>query len=209
MENRVAGWLHRLHRERDNARARLNNCRAELQRFEGYADPETDHDAVMLSKLQRDSRIRRAGCGLRGAPIRGCVRGRGIKFMTNWKNEVRTCACGGKFSPKRDAQRHCSTKCRDVAKKRLKRSGDKPANATKLSGSGDTPVSDVPGGLADGSTMVWPEDRNSPEHGSNPDGSTPGALQGDDYPLEYDENGYPELPACLDRRPKPAIAEAA
>jgi hypothetical protein len=49
----------------------------------------------------------------------------------------------------------------------------------------------------------------SPELGSNPDGSTPGALQGDDYPLEYDENGYPELPACLDpRRPK-ALARAA
>ena len=37
----------------------------------------------------------------------------------------------------------------------------------------------------------------------------PGALQGDDYPLEYDENGFPELPACLDRRPKPPISEAA
>jgi hypothetical protein len=31
----------------------------------------------------------------------------------------------------------------------------------------------------------------------NPHGLTPGALQGDDYPLEYDENGYPELSACL------------
>jgi hypothetical protein len=26
------------------------------------------------------------------------------------------------------------------------------------------------------------------------------ALQGDDYPLEYYEDGYPKLPACLDRR---------
>ena len=25
----------------------------------------------------------------------------------------------------------------------------------------------------------------------------------------YDANGYPELTACLDRRPKPALAEAA
>ena len=31
-------------------------------------------------------------------------------------------------------------------------------------------------------------------------GPTPGALQGDDYPLEYYEDGYPKLPACLDRR---------
>ena len=29
-----------------------------------------------------------------------------------------------------------------------------------------------------------------------------GGPQGDDYPLEYDENGFPELPACLDRRQK-------
>lgn len=26
-------------------------------------------------------------------------------------------------------------------------------------------------------------------------------LQGDDYQLTYDADGYPELPACLDRRP--------
>jgi hypothetical protein len=25
-------------------------------------------------------------------------------------------------------------------------------------------------------------------------------LQGDDYPLEYYEDGYPKLPSCLDRR---------
>ena len=35
------------------------------------------------------------------------------------------------------------------------------------------------------------------------------SLQGDDYPLTYDANGYPELPACLDRRPKPPLAKAA
>jgi hypothetical protein len=33
-------------------------------------------------------------------------------------------------------------------------------------------------------------------------------LKGDDYPLEYDANGYPELPAFLDRRQK-ALKEAA
>jgi hypothetical protein len=49
----------------------------------------------------------------------------------------------------------------------------------------------------------------SHELGSNADGSTPGALQGD-YPLEYYEDGYPKLPACLDRRRKPEpLAEAA
>ena len=28
------------------------------------------------------------------------------------------------------------------------------------------------------------------------------ALQGDEYPLEYYEDGYPKLPVCLDRRPE-------
>ena len=31
-------------------------------------------------------------------------------------------------------------------------------------------------------------------------GPTPGALQGDNYPLEFYEDGFPKLPACLDRR---------
>ena len=31
-------------------------------------------------------------------------------------------------------------------------------------------------------------------------GPPPGALQGDDVPLDYYEDGYPKLPACLDRR---------
>jgi hypothetical protein len=29
--------------------------------------------------------------------------------------------------------------------------------------------------------------------------TTPEALQGDAYPIENDSDGYPELPACLDR----------
>jgi hypothetical protein len=32
---------------------------------------------------------------------------------------------------------------------------------------------------------------------------------GDDITLEFHEDGYPKLPACLDRRPFPALAEAA
>jgi hypothetical protein len=40
-------------------------------------------------------------------------------------------------------------------------------------------------------------------------GPTPGALQGDDYHIALDANdGYPELPACLDRR-EPRFEEAA
>jgi hypothetical protein len=37
----------------------------------------------------------------------------------------------------------------------------------------------------------------------------PKPLQGDDYALTYDANGYPELPNRLDRRTKPSAAEAA
>jgi hypothetical protein len=63
--------------------------------------------------------------------------------------------------------------------------------------------SDSPTGLSDGPTMVWSErDLHS--------GPTPRALQGDDVQLEYYEDGYPKLPACLDRRQKPQpLAEAA
>jgi len=33
--------------------------------------------------------------------------------------------------------------------------------------------------------------------------------KGDDYRLEYDKNGYPELPVCLDRRKPEALRQAA
>ena len=48
--------------------------------------------------------------------------------------------------------------------------------------------------------MVWPERDII---------TTLGTLQGDDCPLEYYEDGYPKLPACLDRRRKLALAKAA
>jgi hypothetical protein len=46
--------------------------------------------------------------------------------------------------------------------------------------------------------QLW-SSQSPPERVFGP-GPIPGALQGDDYQLTYDENGYPELPACLDRR---------
>lgn len=60
------------------------------------------------------------------------------------------------------------------------------------------------GGFADGPTMIWRE-RDSHVW------PTPGALQGDDIQLEYYEDGYPKLPACLDRQrtPDEPLAEAA
>jgi hypothetical protein len=57
--------------------------------------------------------------------------------------------------------------------------------------------------LGGGPTTVWPERDTQPW-------PTPGALKGDDYPLEHYEDGYPKLPACLDRRQKPEpLAKAA
>lgn len=51
--------------------------------------------------------------------------------------------------------------------------------------------------------MVWPER----DFHTSP---TPVALQGDDVQLDYYEDRYPKLPACLDRRRKPEpLAEAA
>jgi hypothetical protein len=89
--------------------------------------------------------------------------------------------------------------------RKRQRSGDTKPDPIPVPRSGDTAVSDAPTGLSDGSTVVWP---NRSTVGLNPDGSTPGALPGN-YPLEYDENGFPELPACLDRRPKFRLRAAA
>jgi hypothetical protein len=123
--------------------------------------------------------------------------------MTKWRNEVRTCGCGETFKPRREGQRHCSASCRDIAKKRVKRSGDKTRTPMRVPRSGNTALSALPGPFADGSTVAWLVQ-------DFPHGPTPGALQGDDYPLTYDENGYPELPACLDRRSTAEpLAEAA
>jgi hypothetical protein len=132
----------------------------------------------------------------------------------HWKQELRKCRCGESFRPKRESQRHCKERCRDLDKKHRKRSGDKNAPLTQGPRSGDTPLTDAPTGsvahaegkrgtLGDGPTMIWPE--RDPHVWP-----TPGALQGDDYPLEYYEDGYPKLPTCLDRRRKPEpLAEAA
>lgn len=115
-----------------------------------------------------------------------------------WRDEVRTCVCGIVFTPKRAQQRHCSAKCGTrarVTQHRTRYREEIPSVVQALS--------DSPTGLGDGPTMVWPErDLHS--------GSTPRALQGDDVQLKYYEDGYPKLPACLDRRQKPEpLAEAA
>ena len=114
--------------------------------------------------------------------------------------------CGLAVRKKRRAQKYCSAKCQDVAKKRRRRAR----------------TGDAIGGYreagTDQSESVDPKEVLDTDLGGQPlysapsqevrQGPTPGALQGDDYQLEYYEDGYPKLPACLDRR-RVALAEAA
>jgi hypothetical protein len=62
-----------------------------------------------------------------------------------------------RLSGEREGQRHCSTSCRDIYKKRLKRNGDKHQSPISVARSGDTARKDSPRGLGDGPTTVWPE----------------------------------------------------
>ena len=122
----------------------------------------------------------------------------------HWR--LRNCACvqcGDRFAPAREAQVYCQKKCANAATQMRKRqrSGDLKLDPISVPRSGDLSVSDAPTALSDGSTVVWPT--RDEQHGP-----TPGALRGDDYPLEYDSNGFVELPACLDRR-KPKLSAAA
>jgi hypothetical protein len=110
--------------------------------------------------------------------------------------------CSAEFEPIRKAQLYCSRKCRVADAVDRHRSDYKKAGATPASEKRLQAPSDSPTGLSDGPTMVWPE-RDFHV------GPTLGALQGDDVELEYYDDGYPKLPACLDRRPKPRLAEAA
>jgi len=115
----------------------------------------------------------------------------------SWRHEYRTCHCGNSFQPKRENQRHCSRKCRVAVAVHKHRSDYTEASPTTLPEKRlQAPEPAMPAPAAPSERKV-----NLPAY--NPYGPTPGALQGDDCPLEYDENGYPELPACLDRRPKP------
>jgi len=92
----------------------------------------------------------------------------------------------------REAQLYCSFKMQNLAKVRRHRSGytARPDEAVTCRPAASRRPTETP-------TPYF-----------NPHGPTPGALHGDDYPLTYDADGYPELPACLDRRPKLLISEA-
>ena len=114
-----------------------------------------------------------------------------------WRNELRKCDCGQVFNPRREAQAYCSPRCGTkyrVARHRSRyveltltqRPGSRYiGSSAPLQGSERHSESTFP-------PLIWPERDFTSGH-------TPGALQGDDYQLEYYEDGYPKLPSCLKR----------
>ena len=88
----------------------------------------------------------------------------------------------------REAQLYCSSRCRNLAKVRRHRSGYTA-----------WPLTAVPTKRLHAVPPASRRPTENPTPYFNPHGPTPGALKGDDYPLTYDADGYPELPACLDR----------
>ena len=106
--------------------------------------------------------------------------------------------CGEAFMPKRLAQVYCSRRCRVADAVARHRSDYMEANPSRIPEKRLQAVAPAPGPLSDGSTMVWPA-RDEHPRDEHPNGPTPGALQGDDYQLEYYADGYPKLPDCLRR----------
>ena len=106
--------------------------------------------------------------------------------------------CSQTFHRKRLGQSYCSKRCRDAdaqARKRTQRSADALERPIRIPRSADTkPQPPSPAAVA------APKRETPPPVREFTAGPTPGALQGDDYPLEYYKDGYPKLPGCLDRR---------
>jgi hypothetical protein len=117
-----------------------------------------------------------------------------------------TCqSCSAEFTPKRAWQSYCSRRCSNrAAQQRLraeKCADEQPAvpRSTECADTAPvrrrrTPGSTVEQGLR---PYVWPTPPRG--LGDAPQGPTPGALQGDDYPIEMDADGYPIMPECLRR----------
>ena len=88
------------------------------------------------------------------------------------------------------AQHYCSKQCRQNSFHQRKRSVEWGLPATTIPEKRRTDLERAP------TTLTVCSDAPARVFANGP---TPGALQGDDYPLEYDEKGYPELPDCLRR----------
>ena len=98
--------------------------------------------------------------------------------------------CGQSFHRKRLGQLYCSERCRKADFKR--RTGSQRSVAL------DAPATVLPEKRPPAPAESPASPATAPSRDFTP-GPTPGALQGDDYPLEYYEDGYPKLPASLDR----------
>jgi hypothetical protein len=118
-----------------------------------------------------------------------------------------TCkSCGTSFAPKRPWQEYCKPICKDRSAKQRLRAEKRVDMANPLSVPAECVDSrPVPPRGRSGAApepglrqYVWP----TPPRGLEdvPRGPTPGALQGDEYIIEMDADGYPILPACLARR---------
>jgi hypothetical protein len=116
--------------------------------------------------------------------------GRRIKPTVNdYEVMMAVCECGNEFTPRRTWQQHCSRKCSNrVAQRRRRDSKCADTLRSPAVSAFNDPESSLTG------------TRPAATSSFNPRGPTPGVLQGDDYPLEYYEDGYPKLPTCLDKR---------
>jgi hypothetical protein len=107
--------------------------------------------------------------------------------------------CGEELPCATKRRRYCSDACRQAAYRNRKPQPYLFHPNRRVTAK--LPSLQAPIHLYDGlRPYVYPERVLDPRIGSKPDGSTPGALQGDDYALEYYDDGYPKLSACLDRR---------
>ena len=105
--------------------------------------------------------------------------------------------CDNEFVPHREAQRYCSKGCRVNAA--VKRFRGKEVPGTKLQ-EAITYSSTVPSPQRSDyrASTALPEAAKAPSLGFGRPGDP--RLQGDEYQLEYYEDGFPRLPDCLRRR---------
>jgi hypothetical protein len=108
--------------------------------------------------------------------------------------ECNRVGCGKTFTRVRQAQRYCSKECRVAdAVDRFRSKEEAITTSPPIPSTREA----ITGAVAplQSSQKALPE----PLPYFNPHAPTPGALQGDDYPLDYYADGYPVLPDCLRR----------
>jgi hypothetical protein len=108
-------------------------------------------------------------------------------------------SCGVEFPPKRSWQGYCSAACTNRHRQKRRRRAQKCRDSQ--------PAVSQPTEWRDSAPSLPPRApqpivANTPPPAESYGWGKPGdpPLLGDDYPLTYDANGYPELPTCLDRR---------